>query len=84
MKYKAKYIFSILHFFFFGFTIQAQTNLTFEKCLELAFKNNLNIKNAELSEEIANYQHKGAITKLLPTDRQRCNYLILHQHPHTN
>ena len=67
MKYKAKYVFSILYFFFFGFTIKAQNNLTFEKCLELAFKNNLNIKNAELSEEIANYQHKGAITKLLPT-----------------
>jgi outer membrane protein len=67
MKYKAKYIFSILYFFYFGFNIQAQTNLTFEKCLEIAFKNNLNIKNAEISEEIANYQHKGTIAKLLPT-----------------
>ena len=68
MKYKAKYVFSILYFFYFGFNIQAQTNLTFEKCLEIAFKNNLNIKNAEISEEIANYQHKGTIAKLLPTD----------------
>ena len=67
MKYKAKYVFSILYFFYFGFNIQAQTNLTFEKCLEIAFKNNLNIKNAEISEEIANYQHKGTIAKLLPT-----------------
>ena len=67
MKYKAKYIFSILYFFFFGFTIQAQTSLTFEDCLNLAFKNNLNVRNAELSEEIAKYQQKGAITKLLPT-----------------
>ena len=67
MKYKAKYVFSILYFFYFGFNIQAQTNLTFEKCLETAFKNNLNIKNAEISEEIANYQHKGTIAKLLPT-----------------
>ena len=67
MKYKAKYIFLILYFFYFGINIQAQTNLTFEKCLEIAFKNNLNIKNAEISEEIANYQHKGTIAKLLPT-----------------
>ena len=67
MKYKAKYIFSILYFFFFKFTIQAQTTLTFEECLNLAFKNNLNIKNAQLSEEIAKYQQKSAITKLLPT-----------------
>ena len=67
MKYKAKYFFLILYFFYFGFNIQAQTNLTFEKCLEIAFKNNLNIKNAEISEEIANYQHKGTIAKLLPT-----------------
>ena len=67
MKYKAKYIFLILYFFYFGINIQAQTILTFEKCLEIAFKNNLNIKNAEISEEIANYQHKGTIAKLLPT-----------------
>ena len=67
MKYKAKYVFSILYFFYFGINIQAQTILTFEKCLEIAFKNNLNIKNAEISEEIANYQHKGTIAKLLPT-----------------
>ena len=66
MKYKAKYFFSILYFFFISNT-HAQTNLTFEECLNLAFKNNLNIRNAVLSEEIAKYQRKGAITKLLPT-----------------
>ena len=66
MKYKAKYFFSILYFFFITNT-HAQTILTFEECLNLAFKNNLNIRNAVLSEEIAKYQRKGAITKLLPT-----------------
>ena len=67
MKYKAKYFFLILYFFYFGINIQAQTILTFEECLNLAFKNNLNVRNAELSEEIAKYQQKGTITKLLPT-----------------
>lgn len=56
----------IITFFCFSLFSHAQTFLNFEKCLEIAFKNNLNIKNALISEEIAQYQLKGAYTKLLP------------------
>ena len=47
-------------------SIFAQTKLSFEECVEVAFNNNLNIKNAEFSEQVAVYQYKSSITKLLP------------------
>ncbi|WP_438965092.1 TolC family protein [Flavobacterium sp.] len=66
MKYKARYALILLFLICFSFSSKAQTTLTFEKCLEIAFENNLRIKNAEISEKITQYQHKSAITKLLP------------------
>lgn len=56
----------IITFFCFSIFSNAQTFLNFEKCLEIAYKNNLNIKNALISEEIAQYQLKGAYAILLP------------------
>lgn len=66
MYFKKYHVIVILSFFCFNFFAHAQTYLNFEKCLEIAFKNNLNIKNALISEEIAQYQLKGTYTKLLP------------------
>lgn len=66
MCFKKYHVIVILSFFCFNFFAHAQTYLNFEKCLEIAFKNNLNIKNALISEEIAQYQLKGTYTKLLP------------------
>lgn len=66
MCFKKYHVIVFLPFFCFNFFAHAQTYLNFEKCLEIAFKNNLNIKNALISEEIAQNQLKGTYTKLLP------------------
>lgn len=66
MRCKLKIILTILFFISFIFPSKAQTSLTFEKCIEIAFENNLSIKNAEISEEISKYQYNGSLTKLLP------------------
>ncbi len=59
----------ILFFTFFVFTnaIFGQDLLTFNDCLELAFKNNLDIKSAENSEKTALYQYKSSYGKLVPS-----------------
>src|SRR5690554_5157303 len=45
----------------------AQEKLSFQECLEIAFQNNLEIKDAEYSEEIAAISHQSKKTSLLPT-----------------
>lgn len=66
MNKRLTFYISIFYIYSICSSVQAQSKLSFEKCLEIAFKNNLNIKNAELSEQVAVYQHKSSITKLLP------------------
>lgn len=56
----------LLYLLFFCSYIQAQKILSFEECLELAFANNLDIKNAEISEQIALDQYGSSIIRLLP------------------
>lgn len=47
-------------------TIFAQETLSLNDCLDLSFKNNLLLKTATLSEELATYQYKASYGKLLP------------------
>jgi outer membrane protein TolC len=44
----------------------AQDAMTFGDCLNLALKNNLDVKTAEISEQIAHYQYRASYGKLLP------------------
>lgn len=59
----------ILQFFLLLFfvCIYGQKALTFENCLDIAFENNLSLKNAKISEKIANYQLTNSKTKILPS-----------------
>ncbi len=45
----------------------AQEVMSFEDCLNLALKSNLDVKTAEISEQIARYQYRASYGKLLPT-----------------
>jgi outer membrane protein TolC len=47
--------------------IYGQKSLTFENCLDIAFENNLSVKNAKISEKIATYQLTNSKTKILPS-----------------
>lgn len=49
------------------FPIYAQEIYTLEQCKELALKNNIQVKNAALSVEIAEQQKKEAFTKYFPS-----------------
>lgn len=51
----------------FFVSIYGQKALTFENCLDIAFENNLSLKNAKISEKIANYQLTNSKTKILPS-----------------
>ena len=51
----------------FFVSIYGQKALTFENCLDIAFENNLSLKNAKISEKIANYQLTNSKTKVLPS-----------------
>ena len=48
-------------------SVFSQNMLTLEQCKELALKNNIQAKNAELSVEIAKQQKKEAFTKYFPS-----------------
>ncbi len=54
-------------FFIFSNAIFSQDLLTFNDCLNLALKNNLEIKSAENSEKTALYQYKSSYGKLVPS-----------------
>ncbi len=47
--------------------LEAQTNLSLEKCKELAIKNNTKLKNADLEIEISNNIKESAFTKYFPS-----------------
>ncbi len=49
------------------FTASSQNILTLEQCRDLALKNNTQVKNAELSIEIAKQQKKEAFTNYFPS-----------------
>ena len=51
----------------FFVSIYGQKALTFENCLDIAFENNLSLKNAKISEKIVNYQLTNSKTKVLPS-----------------
>ena len=59
-------ILQFLSFLFFV-CIFGQKALTFENCLDIAFENNLSLKNAKISEKIATYQLINSKTKILPS-----------------
>jgi outer membrane protein TolC len=61
-----KFIISIL-LGIIAFPAFSQEILTLEKCKELALKNNFQVKNAELSVEIAKQHKKEAFTKYFPS-----------------
>lgn len=44
-----------------------QGMLTFRNCLDLAIKNNLDLKTAENNQQIAKYQYRASYGKLLPS-----------------
>jgi outer membrane protein len=48
-------------------SVIAQTNYTFDQCLEMALKNNLTIQNQYLNEELSKNNLKSAQYKLLPS-----------------
>lgn len=50
----------------FAHNVSGQEILTYKDCLELALKNNLELKSAENSEKIAQYQYRASYGKLLP------------------
>lgn len=52
---------------FFICKIYGQRMLTFEDCLNIAFENNLSLKNTKISEKIAVYQLTNSKTKILPS-----------------
>jgi outer membrane protein TolC len=52
--------------FFLVSKASAQEILSFNDCLDLSFKNNLLLKTAKISEELATYQYKASYGKLLP------------------
>ena len=53
--------------FVFACNVYGQKKISFEDCLNIAFENNLSIKNANISEQISNYQLTSSKTKLLPS-----------------
>lgn len=53
--------------FIFACNVYCQKVLSFEDCLNIAFENNLSLKNANISEQISNYQLTNSKTKLLPS-----------------
>jgi outer membrane protein len=61
-----------------AFQLHAQDTLTLKKCLEIALKNNLTLKNAELDERLASYGLATAVSAVLPnaniTARDRFSY----------
>jgi outer membrane protein len=59
-----KAIFFLL--FIFSNSVFGQDVLSFKDCLDLAFKNNLQLKSAANSEKIAKYQYTASYGKLLP------------------
>lgn len=61
-----KYVF-VFFSAIFPVTGIAQEKISFEDCLELAFQNNLEIKDAEYSEKIAAISHQSKKVALLPT-----------------
>lgn len=66
MLYMVKYIF-LIFVAILPLIGVAQEKLSFQECLEIAFQNNLEIKDAEYSEEIATISHQSKKTALLPT-----------------
>jgi outer membrane protein len=64
MSFLNKIFFFIIFFSFIR--ANAQDSLTFQECVAMAFKNNLIIQNAEISQEISEYQHASAKSKVLP------------------
>lgn len=60
-------LFQLVFSLFFICKIYGQRMLTFEDCLNIAFENNLSLKNTKISEQISNYQLTNSKTKLLPT-----------------
>lgn len=59
-------ILQFLSFLFFV-CINGQKGLTFENCLDIAFENNLSLKNAKIAQKIATYQLTSSKTKILPS-----------------
>ena len=55
-----------LALFFISNVVFGQDVLSFNDCLDLAFKNNLQLKSAFNSEKIAKYQYTASYGKLLP------------------
>jgi outer membrane protein TolC len=66
MRRTKKIVVGIL-FGIIAFPAFSQQVLTLEKCKELALKNNIQVKNAALSVEIAEQQKKEAFTKYFPS-----------------
>ncbi len=52
--------------FIFSKAAFGQEVLSYKDCLDLAFKNNLDLKSAQNSEKIAKYQYTASYGKLLP------------------
>ena len=52
--------------FIFSKSVFGQDVLSYKDCLDLAFKNNLDLKSAQNSEKIAKYQYTASYGKLLP------------------
>lgn len=60
-----KFIF-LLFFYSTASYLSAQDTLTFKACLELAFKNNLDLKNAFLEEELFTIEYKKSKMDIYP------------------
>lgn len=62
-----KSVFFIICLFLFVFRAAAQNILTFDECLEIAFKENLSIKEALLTENLSEIQYNLNRSTLLPS-----------------
>src|SRR5580658_7618089 len=66
-RFKKVSILSILSFTLLSFTVKAQRVISLQQAVDLTIKNNLTIKQAQLTEALANEDFKQAKNNQLPS-----------------